>query len=502
MNTTSGMLAIGGICALASQGALAEESQSKPNIIFIEVDDLPAHYVGALGASFGQTPTIDKLIAEGVYFTNAVCQGTMCGPSRNSLIIGQYPHNLGFYENRTFNGLAAGVWTLPGSLKRAGYQTAYIGKSHIHSSEEGLVGGRAKVRTEGHRRLGFDTVWQSMGRGVVSKKTAKTGDDSYVDLLLKGGDFAKMKAEIGKPTTLPDDVYLDGLFTKMATEYIDKHKVDKKPIFLWLNYSVPHAPFDVKKSYHDRFAKTKMPNPNTIDDKGKNIPSGLRPKKLKSDKELVKHQRGNCANIAFLDDQVKAVIKSVDESGRSDNTIIVFFSDHGILIGDHGLMHKGTLYKEVLNPTLVIYDLRSPGKKMVSQPVELLDLVKTTLDWAGASQKDREKPYGESLVPLLKGNNKAYKREFAVGECPGYYAMVTQEYKYIAPFDYNQDADKAIVLFDLKADPNETQNVASKHPEVVARFAKAAKLWFKANGAAKPPARARPRKGKKGIKKH
>ena len=114
-------------------------AEEKPNIIFIEVDDLPAHYIGAMGADFAETPTLDRLASEGVFFNNAVCQGTQCGPSRNSLIAGVYPHNLGMYQNGPFKGLAPDVWTLPKALQKAVYKTAHIGKSHIHPSKEGRV---------------------------------------------------------------------------------------------------------------------------------------------------------------------------------------------------------------------------------------------------------------------------------------------------------------------------------------------------------------------------
>ena len=383
---------------------------SQPNIVFIEVDDLPAHYAGTNGASFAQTPVLDKLASGGVHFVNAVCQGTMCGPSRNSLIIGRYPHNIGMYENGPFPGLPDGVWSLPRALQKAGYRTAHIGKSHIHPSRKGLSGPKARVRTEGHRRLGFDYVWQSMGRAVVGKKEPERGVDSYVDFLLDEGCFEQMQADRRKPTSLPDDVYLDGLFTKLAEKYIAKQD---EPYFLWLNYSVPHGPYDVKQSYHDAFRDTTMPAISAKGDQGTGIPALLRPHKMDFSK-VDQVQRGNCANIAFMDDQLGRVMAAIRASGEADNTIVVFFSDHGILIGEHGLEHKGTLYKEVLNPTLIIHDPRQNSPRKVTRPVQLLDLVKTTLDWAGASAEDKAKPYGDSLLPLISGSGS-----FARGLCGG-----------------------------------------------------------------------------------
>ena len=490
---------------ISLMGALAlgiSAAETKPNIIFIEVDDLPAHYVGAMGAEFAQTPALDSLAAKGVQFTNAVCQGTQCGPSRNSLIGGVYPHNIGMYQNGPFKGLANGVWTLPRALQTAGYTTAHIGKSHIHPSKEGLSGTKEYVRTEGHRRLGFDYVWQSLGRAVVGGKEPEKGVDSYVDFLIDQGYFDQMKADRGKPTTLPDDVYLDGLFTKLAEKFIAKQNA-AKPYFLWLNYSVPHGPYDVKQSYHDRFKDTPMPEISAKDDKGEGIPALLRPSPLKPGADIDKTQRGNCASITFMDDQIAKVVTAVEAAGQSSNTIIVFFSDHGILIGEHGLHHKTTLYKEVLNPALVIYDPRGVKAKKVSQPVQLLDLVKTALDWGGASSGDKTKPYGDTLLPILTGQGE-FARDYAVGECPGYYAIVTERYKYIAPFDYQKDGK--IVLFDLEKNPEETINIADQNPELLARFKEKAAKWAAASGevliqAPKPPKKKKAKKGKGKKKK-
>ncbi|MHC5067572.1 MAG: sulfatase family protein [Planctomycetota bacterium] len=461
------------------------QAASQPNIVFIEVDDLPPHYVGAMGAGFAQTPTLDALAERGVLFRAAVCQGTQCGPSRNSLIAGLYPHNLGMYENGPFAGLPTDIWTLPRALQNAGYHTAHIGKSHIHPSKDGLSGSKSEIRTEGHRRLGFDHVWQSLGRAVIGGNLdPDLGIDSYVDFLIEKGHFQQMKDGRGQPTTLPDDVYLDGLFTTMAVEHIATRTAADQPYFLWLNYSVPHGPYDVKQAYHDRFSPEYMPTPNAADDDGSAVPASLRPHRQKPDK-LSADQTGNCANISFLDDQVAAILAAIEASGEGANTIIVFFSDHGILVGDHGLTHKSTLYREVLNPTLIIHDPRSGVSADVERPVELLDIIKTTLDWGGASDADKAAPFGESLLPLLGGAG-TYKRTFAAGECPGYFALVSERWKYIAPYDHNPDG--AIILFDLAADREETVNVASDHPEVVADFAAKAAAWLAATGPIKQQA--------------
>jgi arylsulfatase A-like enzyme len=475
---------------------IASGQSKKPNIVFIEVDDLPAHYTTMKGLKTSDTPTVDKLANEGVYFNNAIVQGTMCGPSRNSFIVGKYPHNLGFYQNGPFSGLELNTWALPAALQRAGYYTAHIGKSHIHPSEEGLKGNKVTRSRKGHERLGFDYVWNSLGRAVVGSKKIKQGKDAYVDFLISNGYLEKMKKQ-EKISTLPEDIYLDGLYTKMALEFLDKHK--NETYFLWLNYSVPHGPYDVEQKYHDKFDESMVPTPNNYDDKGENIPDLLRPNPIKPGKKvLLGEQLGNMANISYMDYQVSKILNKIKETGHEDNTVVVFFSDHGIFVGDHGLVHKSSLYKEVLNPTLIIKDPRNKANgRIVTRPVALLDVLKTTMEIAGCSVEDINKPYGESLMPLLE-NKRGYKSEFAVGESPGYYAIVTKDYKYIAPFDYNKNGFE--VLFDLKKDPNETKNVASENPKQIEEFRKIAKKWLSKSGEVKIQ-KSKPNKKKKNKRK-
>jgi arylsulfatase A-like enzyme len=471
-------------------------AQEKPNIVFIEVDDLPAHYTTMMGEKNADTPTIDKLADEGVFFNNAICQGTMCGPSRNSFITGVYPHNLGFYQNGPFDGLELNIWALPAAMQRAGYYTAHIGKSHIHPSEKGLKGTKAEKSREGHARLGFDYVWNSVGR-VVASKGKSHGKDMYVDFLIdydkkhNTSYYNQLKSK-EKISTLPEDVYLDGLFTKMALEFLDQHK--DETYFLWLNYSVPHGPYDVEKKYHDKFNKSMVPTPNYADDKGENIPDLLRPYPMTEPKKVLKEQLGNFANISYMDYQVSRILKGIEETGHKENTIVVFFSDHGIFIGDHGLTHKSSLYKEVLNSSLIILDPRSETNgRIVTRPVELQDVLKTTMDWGEASEKDKNTPYGESLLPLLQ-DKRGYKRAYAVGESPGYFAMVTEDYKYIAPFDFQKEGFE--VLFDLKKDPNEMVNVANDYPRTIKKFRKMAKEWLAESGEVKIQKKKRAKKKK------
>ena len=175
--------------------------------------------------------------------------------------------------------------------------------------------------------------------------------------------------------------------------------------------------------------------------------------------------------IDFVDSQVARVIKAIDKKGIRNNTMIVFFSDQGVMEGDHGLGHKYTLYKEVLNASLII-DL--PGAKKgarVKRPVELLDVVQTALDVAGAPKEERAKAHGYSLMPQLKGTGDI-PRKAAFSEIFGCVSMVTEDFKYIETPEGN-------VLFDLKNDPDETKNVINELPEIAKKMATQMDAWLK-----------------------
>jgi arylsulfatase A-like enzyme len=261
----------------------------KPNILFIEVDDLEYEYLGLEGSPVIKTPHVDRLAQEGVYFSNAVAQGMMCGPSRNSLMTGLYPHNLGFYYNGQMRALPQGVWTFPQALQRAGYYTAWIGKCHIRPFI-----GEGSNKTEAMKtEMGFDHVQQTVGRAVLCKQL-KNGkelkNDWYVGFLRRQGMEKTFVDECGRTSTLPDEVYLDGFFTRAAKDFLNSYD-EKKPFFLWLNYSVPHGPYDVPEQYHT-FDPEDMPGGTQV--KNFTAPEGLvrKTKLAKNEEQIKKTQAG------------------------------------------------------------------------------------------------------------------------------------------------------------------------------------------------------------------
>lgn len=490
------------IIYLLSLWATFSFAQQKPNIIFIEVDDLTAKYLGCFGAKFAKTPTIDKLASTGVVFENAVCQGTQCGPSRNSVITGQYPHNLGFYENKQPFVINQGTWVLPKALQNLGYSTFWVGKCHIKPDKGAYKNASNKIeqmQLSMKNQMGFDFVYESLGRTLAlrnGKKMLKNGtewpkgDDAYGDFLYEQGKIKTFVQEGGDvPSTLdPDKEYMDGRFTTVALEQLANYK-ETKPFFLWLNFSCPHGPYDVPQKYHDMFKGAELPKPIPYADPF--MPAELRKDISKfSAEKTMKERVAYAASIAYVDDQVKRVVDFINKSKFAENTMIVFFSDHGVMTGDYGLEHKRTLYNEVINPSLIINYPKGIVPRRITTPVELIDLCKTSLDFAGAKDL-KQCPQGSSLRPLLENNDKNYlDGNYAFSEVEGFISVYDGKYKYIEGNGYS-------ILFDYSKNPNENQNFASSNPKQVAIMKAQIQKWIAETGKIQPVGITQPKKMEK-----
>lgn len=471
-------------------GGVAVFADDRPNVVFIEVDDMTSKYIGAFGAKMIRTPNIDALARRGVLFSNAVVQGCMCAPSRNSLITARYPQNLGLYSNGDIKQLPADTWAFPSALKSSGIHTAWIGKSHLLPYIEDQKGRNGVKKTEGMKhRMGFEDVWQSAGRHVALKKARelakdagaawRSGIDAYADHLHAKGLLKQFLDDAEQPTTLPVDDYLDGLVARKTVDWIEGYD-RASPFFLWVNLSGPHGPYNPPARYLSLYESSQMPHA-IKDDGPDDIPACLRPHEWKKPVKSIPSQRAMYAGmITFIDEQVGRIVEAIEKRGMSEKTVIVFFSDHGIMEGDHGLMHKETLYKEVLNACLIVADPRAAAGKRVDRPVELLDLVPTVLELAGVDRKERQKAYGESLLPLLRGDDSGYQRTFAVAQIRGATAMVTGRYKFI-------ETPQGPVLFDLETDPDEKVNIAGKNEQVCRRFQEELNRWRSEHGPVIPP---------------
>lgn len=464
---------LGSLCCVSLR---AGATTSAPHLIFIEVDDLVYSYTGPWGCKTAKTPTMDRLAREGFVFDQASAQGMMCGPSRNSLVSGRYPHQMGFYQNGQMRSLPQNVWTLPAALQRAGYYTAWIGKSHLKPW--------TPKRGQDHFKasLGFDHAMHTLGRAMLGREEGFEAEsvNPYEEHLKRRGLLEQYRDDLQarRNSTLPVDDYLDGWFARMTVDFIrDYH--GQKPLFLWVNFSVPHEPCDVPDSYHAPFASVAMP--------GLSRPSNFthpeslirRTRTVRTAEAAIAEQRLYHANIYFMDEQVGRILRALEERKILDSAWIVFFSDQGKMMGAHGLLHKNTLFRQITQPALII---RPPGGLRqgvrVAQPVELLDLLPTTL--ALAKARSEACPAGISLLPVFRG--EASGRSHAFGEIEDWIVVTDGRHRLIRSV-----REESPLLFDDRTDPENLTNLADRHPEIVQTLGRAIDEWLKRTGPRLPP---------------
>ncbi|GIW78249.1 MAG: hypothetical protein KatS3mg105_0056 [Gemmatales bacterium] len=443
------------------------QAADKPNILFLFADDHAYQAISAYGSKINKTPNIDRLAKEGMLFENCFVTNSICGPSRACILTGKYSHLNGFYRNG--NRFDGSQLTFPKLLQKAGYQTAIIGKWHLVSDP-----------------TGFD-YWQILiGQGPY-----------YNPPMIENG---KRVNHVGYTTEIITDIALDWL----------KNKRDKnKPFLLMCQHKAPHRNWQPGPKYLTRYDDVTIPEPKTLFDDYKNrgtaaktqdmtIRKTLTPDDLKlvPPKNLTPEQRKawdaayGPKNEAFrkmkltgddlvrwkyqryikdylrcidaVDDNVGRVLKYLDDSGLAKNTVVMYSSDQGFYLGEHGWFDKRWMYEESLRtPFIVRWPNVVKAGSRNSAIVSNVDFAETFLDIAGVDIPDEMQ--GRSLVPLLKGTTpKDWRKSFYYHyyEYPGahsvrkHYGVRTDRYKLI--YFYNLDEWE---LFDLQEDPNELNSV-------------------------------------------
>jgi arylsulfatase len=364
----------------------------RPNILWYCTDQQRFDTIGALGNAHVITPTIDSLVADGVAFTHAYCQSPICTPSRSSFMTGMYPSRI----HNTRNGNESFPTTHPVITKliaESGYQCGMIGKFHLQSSGH---------RTEPRIDDGFD-YWQF---SHAPRDDWSEGHHYAQWVRQKGGDLDAMRTSTER---VCPEMHQTTWASECAIEFIQKQSASESPWLLNLNVYDPHPPFIPPKAYADRFDPADMPGPHFR-------PSDIEQQKklaeldfqdeLRTPEEHDAHrvQALYYAMIAQIDDQLARILDALDATGQRDNTIVLFTSDHGEALGDHGLMYKGCRFYEGLVRVPLIFSWPGQFQQGLHSDalVELLDISSTLLEACGLECHDHMQ--GKSLLPILRGN--------------------------------------------------------------------------------------------------
>lgn len=495
-------------CAACSTAGIAAEPDSlpgvstdKPNVIFIKTDDQRFDSLSMTGHPVTKTPNIDQLATEGVFFNQAFITSPICGPSRANFFTAQWErkNRVGFSSvSKNFIPTAAfdDSWLM--QMKRAGYFAGYIGKHHTHI-------GQLKQRNR-YMKENLDFCYMKSGHLGFDLATRKEFSN------LKNGSQIEGLLEATEAFVRPGkdkDYFFDN--ADASVKDFLKERDPSKPFCLSINFNLPHAasiggmgkkptdPEMYRTLFSDRQEDFVFPEgyPN-IDVP---LPEGV----FRQD-ELMKYYRTTnrrklldkktkmARAVTGIDLFVGNLRKQLTEMKLAENTILVFISDHGLLLGEHGLGGKTFLYEESIHVPLIVYSPFFGESKQGKEIEELVvgqDVPATILELCGLPVPETYQ--GESLVPLIEGKNVAWRKDvfcenlFTDQGYPRMEAVRDVEWKYIRYFSRANDRNRYLPdasingeqpiyeeLFNLKADPKEQVNLAS-HPEykeVLQRYGK------------------------------
>ncbi len=432
----------------------------RPNILFIMDDQHRHDHLGSAGAYFLQTPNLDRLAARGVRFTQCTTNAPVCAPSRIGLASGLHPSRLGCLDNS--GRLPFNTTTYYQRLRDHGYRVGCVGKLDLRKSDgyNGRYGDRPYAYS-----WGFTHPEECEGKMHAGSSATPIGP--YTHYLAEKGQleiFHQDYQQRGgtswvtdcRDSPLKTEDFEDTYIGRRAAEWIE-HVPDDFPWHYFVSFVGPHDPFDPPSEYGDRYRDKAMPP--AIADTLEGKPEWIK-KRAKdfSPEEITQTRRQYCAATELIDHQIGQILAALEKRGQLDNTYIVFASDHGELLGDHGLYAKSAAYEASLRVPLIVAGPDIEGGRVSDALCELIDLNATLCDFAGLAPQ--EGIDARSLRPVLNGSSDTH-REDTVAALQNFRCIRTATHKYI---HNHNDLDE---LYDLDRDPDELHNIATAAPDLV-----------------------------------
>ena len=482
----------------------------RPNILFVTTDQQRWDYLSLYGTPGLKTPVLDRLAREGLCFENAYCTSPLCIPSRVSMISGQYPSRHGAHHLRSL--IDFDFPTLPSLLSTQGYHTSIIGKTHFVPREyeaahvagvEGLgpssvpdreYGDQAFWRSFDGPYLGFDYVRQMFGHSSERKPC----EHYRVWLEDQGWDLADMDALHGREGShlwpaedrgaglwpLPEGAHQNAWMNDEAERNIRKQHEDGNPWFCWVSYQDPHSPYVCPDPYYNNVDMSGVDLGGIVAGEYDGKPAWYRglyetgayedgkanarerfgpatahySKRVTKPKEAIQAYIGMCN---MLDDYLGRLLDSLRAMGALENTVVVFTSDHGDYLGQHGFWAKGLpAYDDAQKVPMIVWwpsGMATAKKGRTEALFSLIDLPATFLDLAGLDLA--EGMQGISQVPVLRGETQAVRDWVLVENLPTPHmhqmTFVKDGHKLVV-----NEAPESTELYDLQADPRQMRNLA------------------------------------------
>ncbi len=486
------------LAALLCAAVFPAAAQERKNVLFIISDDLN-NYLGCYGDPRAKTPNIDKLAARGVRFERSYCTFPLCGPSRNSMLTGLYPNSNGILTNsQIFRQSIPSHISLPQAFRQNGYFAARIGKLYHYNVPK-------SVGTDGHDDPGS---WEM----EINPAGVDRMEEEPEIFTLTPGQFGGTLSWYASPKS--DAHHTDGMIASEAEWVLERcAKKKDRPFFLAVGFFRPHTPYVAPETpYFGWYPEAEMPVHPTVDQNPPEVPAAALGSYKKEQDKLTDELRRRCAqsyyaSISFMDAQVGRVVEALDKNGLAESTVIVFTSDHGYHMGEHGLYQKMSLFEGSARVPLLIVapGVTKPGS-VAATPVSHLDLYPTLAELCGV--KAPANLQGQSLVPILKdpqekgrgwaitqvsrggGPNRATVSRDKGSEGRRFfgYSLRTPRWRY-TEWDEGREGSE---LYDHDADPGELKNLAADpaHAATVAELSEkvraAAKGTFPAEGVTPP----------------
>ena len=438
----------------------------KPNILFIQVDQLTATSLRAYGDTVCHAPNLDRLAETGIVFETAYCNFPLCSPSRFSMATGQLCSQIGAYDNAA--EMPASVPTYAHYLRAAGYQTALSGKMHFIGPDQ--FHGFEKRLTADLYPADFSWVpnWGDEG--------ARDTNDSRA-VLISGVCERSVQIDYDEQVT----------FHAIQHLYDMARSDDARPFFLQVSYTHPHEPYLCRKEYWDLYEGVDIPLPSVPalpadqhDAHSFRLLSDFAMLDVRfADEDIKRARRAYYGSISYIDAMVGCILETLEAVGQAENTAVIFTSDHGEMLGERGMWFKKHFFEPALRIPLLMKLPRHEAQR-VATPVSLVDLLPTFMGIAeGPGWHSAVEPMeGEDLTALIANEAIPDRPVFAeyLAEATTAPILMIRRGRY--KFIYSQDDPP--LLFDLEADPMERLNLASDpaHADALARLSsEVAQKW-------------------------
>lgn len=423
-------------------------AQERLNVLYLVADDLN-NRLGCYGDPLARTPNIDRLARRGVRFDRAYCQFPLCNPSRASFLTGLRPDHTRVYENQThFRRNVPDAVTLPQLFRNSGYFVARVGKLYHY-------GVPTQIGTSG---LDDPPSWEK----VVNPRGRDKDEEDRIFSLIPG-QFGGTLSWLAADGT--DEEQTDGIGAAEAIRLLEENR--NRPFFLAVGFYRPHTPYVAPKKYFELYPLDRIPLPEVPEGERERGPAPAFASAKPEQDRMTDQQRRQAiqaylAATSFMDAQVGRVLEALERLGLAGRTVVVFHSDHGYHLGEHGLWQKMSLFENSARVPLILYDPRARGNgRACGRTVELVDMAPTLADLCGLPAPARSD--GRSLRPLLEDprapwDRPAYTQVLRGGARAGFMgrSVRTERFRY-TEWDGGQ---RGVQLFDLEKDPQERRNLA------------------------------------------